>query len=52
VDVAYFRYFRDLELVTDYTRGDVALAHMYKELINGFHDTTKHMARFLFLLHV
>jgi len=34
VDVVYLRYFRDLDLVAGYSRGAVALAHLYRELNN------------------
>jgi len=31
VDVVYMRYFRDFDLVADYSWGVVALAHLYRE---------------------
>jgi len=47
VDVSYLRYFSDLELVSNYAWGDVALAHMYMELNNVCHYMTKHLAGYL-----
>jgi len=35
VDVAYLRYFRDLDLVAGYSWGDAVLAHLYRELNNA-----------------
>jgi len=32
VGVVYLRYFRDLDLVADYSWRAAALAHLYKEL--------------------
>ena len=47
MDVSYLRYFSDLELVSNYAWGDVALAHMYMELNNVCHYMTKHLAGYL-----
>jgi hypothetical protein len=52
VDVAYLKFFRDLELVSDYEWGATALAHMYRKLNNATHFKTRHMARGLALLQV
>jgi hypothetical protein len=32
VDVIYLRYFRDLDVVADYSWGAATLAHLYREL--------------------
>jgi hypothetical protein len=50
VDVSYLLYFRDLELVWNYSRRAAALTHLYKHLNNSPHDKTKH--RYLTLLQV
>lgn len=52
VDVAYLRYFKNLELVSDYAWGVVALAHLYMELNNVFHYKTKHLSGYLSLLQI
>lgn len=35
VDVTYLRYFRDLELVSNYAWGAAAIAHLHMEINNG-----------------
>jgi len=52
VDVAYLKYFRNLELVVGYAWGADALAHLYKELNNVSHYNIKHFSGYLSLLHV
>jgi len=38
VDVAYLKYFIDLELVVGYAWGTEALSHLYRELNNVSHN--------------
>jgi len=52
VDVAYLKYFRDLELVVGYAWEVVAISHLYRELNNASHYKTKHMSWYLSLLQV
>jgi len=49
VDVAYLEYFRDLELVSDYAWGLLALSHRYMKLNNASHYNTKHLLGYLSL---
>jgi len=44
VDVAYLKYFRDLELVAGYALGVASLSHMYMELNNASHYKTRHLS--------
>jgi hypothetical protein len=46
------RYFKDLELVSDYAWGAAALAHLYMELNNVCHYKTKHLSGYLSLLQI
>jgi len=52
VDVVYLRYFRDLEVVTGFSWGVVALSHLYRELNHAAHWNTRHLSRYLTLLQV
>ena len=53
VDVAYLKYFRDLDqLVVGYAWGAAALAHLYMELNNVSHYNIKHLSGYLSLLQV
>jgi len=52
VDVTYLKYFRDLELVADYSWRVAALSHLYKELNNASHYNTKHLSGYLSWLQV
>jgi hypothetical protein len=52
VDVAYFWYLRDFELVSNYAWGVAALTHLYRKLNKASHYKTKHLARYLSLLQV
>jgi len=52
VDVAYLKYFRDLEVVVDYSWGVVALSYLYREVNNASHYNTKHLSRYLTLFQV
>jgi len=40
VDIAYLKYFRDLELVAGYAWGVVALSHLYMDLNNASYYNT------------
>jgi hypothetical protein len=37
VDVVYLRYFRDLDVVAEFSWGAATLAHLYRELNNASH---------------
>jgi len=52
VNVIYLKFFYDLELVNNYAWGAASLAHLYKELNNGFRYQTNHLAGFATLFHV
>jgi len=41
------KYFRGLELVSDYVRGAAALAHLYRKLNRGTHYKTSWPVRYL-----
>jgi len=50
MDVAYLKYYRYLELDSDFTRGSAALSHLYKELNNASHYKTRHVSRYFFFV--
>jgi len=52
VDVSYLRYFRDLEVVSDYAWGVASLAHLNRELNKVSHYKTKNLAIYLSWLQV
>jgi len=52
VDVAYLKYFKDLELVNGYAWGVAARSHLCRELNNASHYKTSHMSGYLSLLQV
>jgi len=52
VDVAYLRYFKDLDLVAAYSWGAAALAHLYRKLNNVARWNCGQVAGYLTLLQV
>jgi hypothetical protein len=52
VDVAYLKYFRDLELVDGYAWGVAALSHLYREINNASHYNIRHLPGYLSMLQV
>jgi hypothetical protein len=42
-NVAYLKYFRDMELVAGYSWGVATLSHLYRELNNASYYNTKHL---------
>jgi hypothetical protein len=52
VDVLYLEYFRDLEIVSGFSWGVAAVAHLYKELNNVARWNTSQVAGYLTLLQV
>jgi hypothetical protein len=52
VDVVYLKYFRDLEIVSGFSWGAAALAHLYKELNNAARWNTSQVAGYQTLLQV
>ena len=52
VDVVYLRYFRDLDVVADYSWGAAALAHLYRELNNAVSWNCGQVSGYLTLLQV
>jgi len=52
VDVVYLRYFRDLDVVTSFSCGVAALAHLYKELSKASHWNCGQVSGYLTLLQV
>ena len=52
VDVVYLRYFRDLEIVSGFSWGVAALAHLYKELNNAARWNTSQVVGYLTLLQI
>jgi hypothetical protein len=52
VDMAYIRYFRDLEMVIDYLWGLTALDHLYKEHNKGCNYKTSQLAGYFTLFQL
>ena len=52
VDVVYLRYFRDLDVVADYSWGVATLAHLYREFNNVSHWKCGQVSGYLTLLQV
>jgi hypothetical protein len=52
VDVAYLRYFRDLEFVAGFSWGAAALSHLYRELNHAANWNCRHLSGYLTLLQV
>jgi hypothetical protein len=52
VDVVYLRCFRDLDVVSSFSWGAAALAHLYRELNNATHWNWGLVSGYLTLLQV
>jgi hypothetical protein len=52
VDEPYLKYFKDLELVFDFSWGKATLAHLYMEHNSGVHYKLKQIVGYLTLLQV
>jgi hypothetical protein len=52
VDVVYLRYFRDLDIVSGFSWGAAALAHLYRELNNASHWKCGQVSGYLTLWQV
>jgi len=52
VDVVYMRYFRDLDIVFDFSWGVACLSYLYRELNHVAHWSCSQLSEYLSLLHV